>query len=216
MVEAVAIEYEPLYIAFAIPAYLTGIVIASCVAVVAMLAGTALLIVRHRQSTRIKAFSPPLLLLSLAGAVLLSSASLTFAFLPASDLLCQCRWWMTALGFIVTFAPLFIKTYRINRIFNSLSTHVIAIPNALLYKGVSVLTGIVIVILMVETLDPTWKSVRAVVPVPSIASSLPGYTTTLQICTSNSYAVAAMIGFLALLTIWGAVTSWKVRHTPGT
>jgi hypothetical protein len=66
----------------------------------------------------------------LVGSGLFAICALFFTIAPSSDsAICHMRVWCTTISFILTFAPLFVKTFRLARIFNGQRLRIIAWRN---------------------------------------------------------------------------------------
>ena len=114
-------------------------VVACCMQVLGCIMGitSIALIVRHRGNIILRSASPPFMVLSLVGLLLLFGA-IPALVLPPTSSTCTAFSWLIQLGFTVTFAPLFAKAYRIYRIFGRRRLQVVKIGNRRLLATVAV------------------------------------------------------------------------------
>ncbi len=84
--------------------------------------------IRQRGTTVFRSASVPSMSLILCGLALLFAGSLALVSTPSTSS-CAAVMWLGSLGFTLTFAPLFMKTWRIYRIFDRKQLHVVKISN---------------------------------------------------------------------------------------
>ncbi|SPQ98844.1 unnamed protein product (mitochondrion) [Plasmodiophora brassicae] len=116
----IPIEPQTIYETFVMDRAVILLVLSTYAITILFLSICAHVVWRFRTCTMMKASSPRFLMTAIAGAFLFATASLAFAVLPTPDaaglIVCQARWWMTTFGFVTTFSPLFLKTYRIHKV----------------------------------------------------------------------------------------------------
>jgi len=124
----------------------------------------AFTIVYHRHPI-IRSSSPMFMLISLFGVMLLFIGAVALVT-AVSDASCSTLSWLINLGIIVTFAPLFAKTWRIYRIFGRRKLSVVKISNRKLLFIVIVLFAMETIIMIV------WQALSPLQPI--IASTMEG------------------------------------------
>ena len=134
-------------------------------------AGFIVVTVRYRNHALLRSASPPFMLVSLAGVLLLFGAIFALVSSPSSAS-CIAFSWLIQLGFTITFTPLFAKAYRIYRIFGRRKLRVVKISNRRLLAAVAVTILLDVVYLSI------WHSVAP-----------PSVTTTTQLTTSATGVV---------------------------
>jgi ABC-type branched-subunit amino acid transport system substrate-binding protein len=86
-------------------------------------------VVKYWSHDVIRAASPPFLLAFLLGSVILYLSILTWPITSISMAICHLRIWALGVGFVLVFAPLIIKSYRIHRLWANESVEIVKITN---------------------------------------------------------------------------------------
>ncbi|KJE94435.1 hypothetical protein CAOG_05078 [Capsaspora owczarzaki ATCC 30864] len=175
--------------------------------------GFLLFLMRNWSSRIIVASSPTFLALILFGALL----SYVWIFLAAptpTDALCAAMPWVRHLGFCFVFGALFLKTYRIDRIFNNDAIKRIRMKDTVLFHYMFR------IVLMFALYLAIWTGISR--PISEVRVDITsdqtnqGVFVTQQLvprCSSNWFDSAILIVELMFL-IWGLYLAIKVRHTP--
>ena len=167
-------------------------------------------IVGHRHSPVMRSASPLFMVISLVGLVCLFLATVLLALSPTT-VSCSAMNWMWNLGFDLTFAPLFAKTWRIWRIFGRKKLTVIKISNRKLLVLVAAQLLVDLVLLSV------WQSLSPMQPISSIVytGSNPVKATQYSQCGVDGdgtrlFALVCVIK--GLLLLFGAVMGFSTRN----
>lgn len=170
--------------------------------IVALLAAVVLYL---RDATVMKASSPTLLLCSLIGSSLLLCANYVWS-LHTNDAQCGLRPVMVSMGFSLLFAPLFVKTFRLSRIFMSKDFTKMQVPTQqiALFVSIPILldSAILFVWYMVDTpkAETEFDTLR---PINSITS-----------CTSSPSFVWVMLVWKMMFAAIGAALMIRSRKIP--
>jgi phosphate transport system substrate-binding protein len=168
------------------------------------------LVIRYRTLPVMRSASPVFVCTSLLG-VALMLISVFFWVSKATMANCNAFSWCINLGFMLTFAPLFAKTWRIYRIFGRKKLSVIKINNRKLASMIFVFIVIEIIILS------TWQGVSPLQPVLNIQ-------TTGSPPVDNDYTQCGIVGsggtaFLIIigltkggLLVYGALLAFSTRR----
>ena len=119
--------------------YYVGVVIAALLSAGCVMAIIATVLMRSHPV--IRSSSPAFLCTSLAGVVCLLLSAVMLV-LPPTGAACNSAMWWLDIGFTLTFAPLFAKTWRIYRIFGRKKLSVVKISNRKLGAGVAALLAV--------------------------------------------------------------------------
>eukprot|EP01122_Echinamoeba_exundans_P007037 TRINITY_DN2084_c0_g1_i1.p2 TRINITY_DN2084_c0_g1~~TRINITY_DN2084_c0_g1_i1.p2 ORF type:complete len:451 (+),score=73.00 TRINITY_DN2084_c0_g1_i1:1725-3077(+) len=160
------------------------------------------LIVVWRERRSIRKSSPLFCLLILFGAVL---SSISPIFLTPSLMNCTAFISFLTIGCVLFFANLAVKTYRVDRIFNTSGFTVFVVSNAELLR-----TTIALVLLQVIALVVWGTSVDLK---PSLVPVNGGFV---FMCYSPYWptVIGVEYSFLGLLFVFTAVFAWRVRSIP--
>ena len=133
----------------------------SVIGIVCM-AGAALFIARNAQHSVYRSSSPVFVYISLLGVLALFVDMQLLTVSSPSDAECSALNWVTQLGYTLLFGPLFLKAYRIYRIFGKRRLKVVKLSNARLLSWLAALLVCDVVYLGV------WQSVAPVVAVTTL------------------------------------------------
>ena len=168
----------------------------------------------YRQHPVIRSSSPIFLSTSLAGVALLLCG--TFAMLqPATTATCSSLAWLWSLGFSLTFAPLFAKTWRIYRIFGRRKLSVVKIPNHRLAM-------MVIAILAVDAvLMAVWQALSPLQPYTTTqyTGSMPVVQHDYEQCgvEGDGNTLLALVAVSkGVLLVFGALMAFSTRRVSST
>jgi hypothetical protein len=194
--------YSPEYISDPLE---TIVLVITAVAIAFVLGWIGFVLV-HWKAPAIRAATPLFCLLILVGCLSLLVSN--FGVLTQStDSLCAMQYWLLTIGFSLTFAPLFIRTYRIWRIFNVQRLTVQSLPTSLLLMWLGVVIGADVIINAIMT-GTGANEVELHTPDPFRPSL------NYKQCHTGKEApfLIAHIAIKGLLTLFGMVLSWKVRN----
>lgn len=118
----------------AIPAFVYSVASIGILLVTA----TLIIVIILRKRLVFKSASVPFLIMSLIGLLLLFAASIINVQSPITNNDCSSLLWIAALGFQLTFAPLFLKTWRIYRIFGMKTLSVVKMSDRKLFAFTSI------------------------------------------------------------------------------
>jgi hypothetical protein len=169
---------------------------------VVVIAGAMVLIVIWRERRSIRTSSPLFCLLILFGAML---ASVSPIFLTPSLMNCTAFMSFFTIGFVLFFSNLAVKTYRVDRIFNTPGFSVFAVSNAELLRATFGLVLLQITALIVWGTSVDLK--------PSLVPITGGFV---FMCYSPHWPVIIGVeySFLGVLFVFTAVFAWRVRSIP--
>lgn len=165
----------------------------------------AALLFKHRQSPVLRAACIPFLLNLLLG-VLLMYAAIPFAGIAEpSAVQCAAPMWLLGTGFCIAFGSLFVKTWRVYRIFSSQILRVIQLTNGQLFAYVGVLLLVEVTILVV------WQVVGPLTPTLYLDVSANVSHTT---CASSHGAAlyGTFFAWKGALFLLSMAVAWLVRH----
>ena len=185
----------------------------------------AAFVFKFRQHAMIRSASPLFLLLSLCGLmVMFASGFLLVA--PVSAASCSAFSWLVNFGLMLTFAPLFAKTWRIYRIFGRKKLSVVTIPNKKLLVMVGTLLALELLIMAIwqgiGNLQPQILEVQTNSPT---ASPVAVIAARMQVdeyvqCGVPSGGPRSMFIVVcvekALLFVWGAMMAFSTRKVSST
>jgi hypothetical protein len=121
------------------------------------------------------------------------------------------RIWCTTLSFILTFAPLFVKTFRLARIFNGQRLRIVAWRNKDLAMGVALLFAIQVMINIIwQFADvPTYETngIATLSNDPLVVYLVPQ-------CSTSQVFLGITLAYLGALILFGLVTAIRVRSAP--
>jgi len=162
-------------------------------------------VVRCWNTRVIRAATPLFCLFMLGGCFLLMMSNL-FLTTQSTDARCATMWWLLSLGFTLTFAPLFIKTYRIYGIFNMQRLQVKKLPTKELVMFLGAVLAVDILVNALWT-GMGGTDVKLLVPDPFRPSN------NVQLCHSSNVTpyLATHAAIKGLMTLVGMVLSWKTR-----
>ena len=192
--------------------------LAACVALLGF-------VVYYRHHPVIRSASPLFLLLSIFGLIVLFAAGF-FLVTPVTVASCAAFSWFINIGLMLTFSPLFAKTWRIYRIFGRRKLTVVALSNKKLLLMVAALMGAEVLIMAVwqglGQLQPIVNDVQTSTPTQS---SVPVIASRLEVDEYVQCGVPAGVGqsmFVVvcvekgLLFVWGALMAFTTRKVSST
>ena len=161
----------------------------------------------YRRHPVIRSSSPTFMLLSMAGIMCLFIAAIILV-LPPAEHTCKALNWLWNLGFDLTFAPLFAKTWRIYQIFGRKKLSIIKITNTKLALLVAAQLAVDFVLLIVwQVLSPLQPYLTAQLT----NNTVHDYT---QCGVADSgvvlFAVVCVVKGASLL--FGALMAFSTRH----
>jgi hypothetical protein len=161
-------------------------------------------------TTVVRASTPLFCMLILAGCQVLL-ASNYFTTTQSTDARCAAQWWLLTIGFSLTFAPLFIKTYRIYRIFDVKQLTVLRMPTSQLAMLLAAVIGVDLV------LNAIWTGTGGTAVALLVPDEFRPANNT-YVCHTGKSApfLAAHVAIKGLMTIVGMLLSWKVRNVDPT
>lgn len=175
------------------------------------------LVTRARRKPLMKAASVPFLLVNLVGIMVLTNYPALFGAYEldetgTSDIACQMRPWLLSNGFVLMFAPLVLKTYRAQDIFNTRQLAKRPLTNAQLGQILLVLLALnAVVCSMWQLTDPMEMRIKRVNP-----SLETGHDYAFRVCESqNSGEFIIVLGVIVLaLVLSGSMVAFQSRNIP--
>ena len=163
----------------------------------------------YRRHPVIRAASPLFMLVSLFGVIMMFAGAVALVS-PVSTISCSAVSWLINLGIMVTFAPLFAKTWRIYRIFGRKKLSVIKISNKKLMIIIGVLLGMETILMIV------WQALSPLQPyVTSKVEGSPSRVHEYEQCgvKDEGSALFAVVGVeKGLLLFFGALMAFSTRR----
>lgn len=118
---------------------------------------------------------------------------------------------LAALGYVLLFGPLFVKTWRVSVLVRNTKLRKIKLPNSRLYRRLFALvaaTGIMIAVMMAVDPPHVTTDNLSVTDSDGVAHLVP-YTT----CSVNAGTMSLLlILLLAIMTLYGCFVSYQIRH----
>jgi len=169
----------------------------------------AALVLRHRQHAVIRSATPSFCLLTILGAVLMLLSNI-FHTSVESDSHCQAQVWLLSLGFTMLFSALFIKTFRIWKIFHSTKKLVVV-----KLKDRDLLLAVAAFLLTDVVINSAWAGVtgmQAHVVVHDV--NRPALNELTCDYSDASAYLFAHVGVKGALLLVGMYLTYLVRNTP--
>eukprot|EP00455_Lapot_gusevi_P056800 TRINITY_DN9525_c0_g1_i13.p1 TRINITY_DN9525_c0_g1~~TRINITY_DN9525_c0_g1_i13.p1 ORF type:complete len:469 (-),score=81.96 TRINITY_DN9525_c0_g1_i13:124-1449(-) len=173
---------------------------------VAVIIAVAIGIIAFRAYPIIRATSPIFGIMTCLGA-LVGVASVIVVVQPTTDQTCSGAVWLTSFTFIILFSSVFVKAYRIDRIFNHKGMEVVLLPDI-------ELGGMMVVMLILDVgILLAWQLMS---PIQAHGYTLSTEWSARVVCTSENslfYSVIIYLyhGILLLWGLWLAVRTRKVE-----
>jgi len=135
---------------------------------------------------------------------LLAGVSSVLMIPQRTTALCLSSLWLFNLGFVVAYGALFIKTYRIYRIFCNKQLRIVRISFRKLLMLLGGMIGIEALMTVLHTS----------VAMPKLQAMASGNTEYILHCTSDLHSTFISIELLykGLLLLWGAFLAWEIRN----
>jgi hypothetical protein len=147
---------------------------------------------------------------TIAGAILMLSSTF-FASLVASDAHCAAQVWLLSFGFTLTYAPCFIKTFRIWRIFGTRSLRVVKMKDKEMLLAIAAFVAIDCVI------NAVWMGTAGMMAKEVVVDPIRPKYNHLDCDYSDTAALGAVYAHVALkggMLIVGALLAVAVRAVP--
>lgn len=187
-------------------AYANLLLALACIgSVLSVVIGVALFILRKHSA--IAPTSPSFGVVTSIGTL---GASVAIACLSQrqTDAMCQSWLWLSSIGFCLTFAALFVRTYRIHSIFNS-DEGAVLISDWLLVRIVVAVLACDVALLTWWQLDSPYRAVGAL-----LADDMLGAT--VECSSAETDVIGALLFVLKVcLLVWGVYLAHSVRHVEG-
>ena len=166
---------------------------------------TSVFIWYFRRRTAIRSSSPVFLFVMVLGLAMLFLSGIFFSYANPTDESCGAAFWLLDLGFYLTFAPLFAKSWRIYKIFMRTQMSVLKITDAMLLGRLGAGLVLELVLLaLVHALDPVMARTQEVTAYPR--NQLVSY------CSPEAPALVAAMGALkGVLLVFGTIMSFTTR-----
>lgn len=189
-------------------------VLAGLVALCALL--TIALSWYFRDLAIIRMSSPTINMLASFGVIVVMGTVVLAGAGASSAEMCKAQYWLASIGFTLSYAPLFSKTYRVHHIFNSKKLRVRGYGNGQLFFMVGLFVVVDVVILtMWMVLDPPQSRSRtlSVDRQMNDAGLLTDVTTYTLECTSDQITtwLSFYLVFKSVLLLTGAILAFMVR-----
>ncbi len=171
---------------------------------------TAVLVWWYRRRVVIRSASVQFLLLMLVGLSMMFLACMILVQTPPTESACSAFAWLINLGLEMTFVPLFLKMYRIYRIFSRKKLKVVKITDTRLsVYGLILITFDILVM-------ATWQGTNPLRPIVTHVYSGVNDQQYLQ-CNTTDYTYVSLLGAeKAVLLLFGCVMSFSTRKVSGT
>jgi hypothetical protein len=187
-----------------LPGAIVGILYFLGVATSLLSVGTAVTLVLKRSLPMIAATAPRIGVITCVGS-LLASAGIFLLAQPVTSARCQWWLWLTSLSYSLIFSSMFVRTYRIDRIFNSPTLKVRVISDAYLVQ-------IICAIIAVDLAILTWWQVAS----PFVATGALIVSDTSSLCvlcssSSSGYQLFSLLVYKGAQTVWGIYLAYSVR-----
>ncbi len=166
--------------------------------------GTAATLAWKMSSPMIAATAPRIGVITCVGS-LFASAGIFLLAQPVTSARCQSWLWLTSLSYSLMFSSMFVRTYRIDKIFNSPTLKVHVITDAYLVQ-------IICAIIVVDVAILTWWQVAS----PFVATGALIVSDTSSLCvicasSSSGYQLFSLFVYKAAQTLWGIYLAYSVR-----
>ena len=190
------------------------IVGATLVAVLLVLFVASLAVVcRHRQLSIFRSSSVMCQVVNLLGLVLSLISCIQLLHSPPASASCSATLWTVVLAFTLTFAPLFLKVWRIWRIFERRQLTVVSIPDRQLFMVVAALLAVDCIVLAL------WQA-QAPIVAELVSGPVSSSNTGVQymqcaIPSSSLPYLLVQCVFKGLLLLFGGLMAFSVRGVKG-
>jgi hypothetical protein len=175
---------------------------------------TLLIFIRFRQKSVLRSSSVAFMVIMLMGLMIFTISAILLALDKATVASCGAFIWLSALGFSATFAPLFIKTWRIWKIFERKHLRVVKITNRKLFGMLAAIFATDIILLA------AWQGAsNSLHPVTIEQRKNDNYDSyTHCLCDLNTALpfIVLLGGFKAALILFGAVMAFSTRKVETT
>lgn len=171
----------------------------------------ACVVIRYRYAAIIRAASFEFCILIFAGSFL-AYGGVWAMFAPAKPgqdaTSCVAQIWLPQLGFAMIFAPLFLKTYRLSRIFTQEKLMAVSLPNCYLFGFLVAIMAVVV----------TWLALWTTLgqPEPTVSVSADGLSQFTKCRSKEAFWSIAMILMDGFALLYGVLLCYQVRNTPTT
>lgn len=163
-------------------------------------------VIKYWSHDVIRAASPPFLLVFLAGSLILYLSVLTWPITSVSMSICHLRIWAIGIGFVLLFASLIVKSYRIYRLWSNESVEIVKITNWHLGAILAAVVLVEAILIILATTVSDYRVERVVVD---------PYRATNDYIRCSSIGVgylAALLVFKGLILIAGLVFAVLLRR----
>ncbi|ORZ35274.1 7 transmembrane sweet-taste receptor of 3 GCPR-domain-containing protein [Catenaria anguillulae PL171] len=188
---------------------LTILIYSFCCILCLVLAATGYVVVRWRKSVGVREHSPPFLLMSLAGLMMVVCSVAMEMHPPRTPVVCSLRVWSLSLGFTILLSGILVKTWRISRIFSNRQLYSKPLKNIHLFAAVLTLTAIDAALLAAWTTSSS----------PAIGYLPLSSSTVLHNCTyptgdtlMATVITATLIVYQASLLCMACVFGYRIRN----
>lgn len=179
----------------------------------------AIIVFFFRNRTVFRSASPPFLFISLFGLLLLFISAILLVQSTPTASSCAGLMWTVYLGTCMSFSPLFMKTYRIWKIFGERRIKVVKISNKKLLILVSIIIATQILLLAIWQGIGPWQVVTISEEVPYGDATRTKLYTQCSIGQGNSSSTAMLIVnslFVGGMLVWGARLALATRQVNST
>jgi hypothetical protein len=146
-------------------------------------------------------------LLQMLVGVMMMYLTAVFFVAETSKTMCGLTIWFGCLGFVITFSPLFVKSYRLWRIFYSTKIRKVTLPDTELALYVLVIVAIDVVILAV------WEAEAPFQPSSFSTALVDGNVRVTTTCsTANNSFVIASAAYLGGILLCGSILCFLIRN----
>lgn len=175
---------------------------------VGFLAIVIVVFTKFRRTKLIRSTSLGMHLMTVFGALVLSTSSLLFAHLPDKEgALCVGRLWLTWSGVLLTFLPIFLKLYRLNQIFFAAKLRLnrkLLKSSHLWRRGFGLMVFPLIVTIWYQITNPPTREV----------SVLEKESMLVEDCSRSTVHVTALNVYVLFVVAWGTYMTYRGRKLP--
>jgi hypothetical protein len=186
-------------------------VVAATIGLIGLLVSAGV-VVKFRNQVVIRSSTAPFLLLILLGLGMLIASVLAWSTTVPSDASCASFSWLSNLGFTLLFVPLFLKTWRVWRIFSGTHLKVVKLPNTtLMLMASAAIVGDFLLLAI-------WQGVSPMQPIQytKLIDSRIHYYTHCSVTPSGMPFVIFEAIYKTLMLLGAAIMAFSTRNVKGT
>jgi predicted outer membrane repeat protein len=164
-----------------------------------------IIVIVHNKNTVLRKASVPFCTLILVGGIVMYSS--VYMFLFNTDATCALRPWLLLIGFALCYGSLFIKEWRLFRLFDPNINARVRVRDLDLLKGLSLLVGAELGFLII------WFAISPFIL--DVSANLTAETITYQCSSKATSAVFwVLVAFNGLVLVMGCIIAFLIRNLP--